>query len=266
VGGEFVKQFPDTVVNDRNDFVPRLPHILYTISTVDNYNVKTNPLLDIQTNLIVLVKVLEAGRNKFGSDFYVNFCSSWFVYGKTECPAREDAYCNPKGFYSITKRCAEQLLISYCQTYGIKYRILRLASVLGTADQKVSLKKNYLQHAIRQLVNGETVTLYEGPLIRDFIHVADVAQAIALILEKGELDSVWNIGNGVPQSVEQIILHIHDLFLTGQIVRVPVPEFHKTVQVQDMYLDVSKLDALGFQPQHDIYQTCEEIARYYASQ
>jgi nucleoside-diphosphate-sugar epimerase len=266
VGGEFVKAFPCTVVNDRGDRVPKTPKILYTISTVDNYNAKTNPHLDIYTNLSVLIETLVECREEYGSDFEFNFVSSWFVYGKTDLPAHEASYCNPTGFYSITKRCAEQLLISYCQTYGIKYRILRLANVLGIGDTKVSLKKNYLQHAILQLVNGETVTLYEGSLIRDFIHVADVAQAIALILEKGETNSIWNIGNGVPYSVEQIIFHIHDLLKTGQIVRVPVPEFHKTVQVQDMYLDVSKLDALGFQPQHDVYQTCEEIARHYASQ
>jgi nucleoside-diphosphate-sugar epimerase len=267
VGSEFVKQFPDTLVNNRgNHLVPQTPKILYTVSTVDNYNIKTDPHLDVDTNLTVLISTLEACLSKYGKNFEFNFVSSWFVYGKTECPAREDVYCNPTGFYGITKRCAEQLLMSYCQTYGIKYRILRLANVLGVEDNKVSLKKNYLQHAIRQLANGETVTLYEGELIRDFIHVSDVARAIALILEKGELNSIYNIGNGVPQSVEWAIFYAHKLLKTGNIVRVPVPEFHKLVQVQDMYLDTDKLDSLGFQPQHAMYPMMDEIARYYAKQ
>jgi nucleoside-diphosphate-sugar epimerase len=140
-----------------------------------------------------------------------------------------------------------------------------LANVLGIADKKVSLKKNYLQHAIRQLANSETVTLYEGTLIRDFIDVRDAVQAIELILEKGELNSIWNIGNGVPYSVAQIIFHIQNLLKTGDVIRVLVPEFHKQVQVQDMYLNTTRLDSLGFKSKHDIYQTVEEIARHYAT-
>ena len=264
MGGEFAKTFP-AVVNERDDLVPQTPTILYTISTVDNYNVKENPHLDIDTNLSVLIDVLENCRLKYGSDFEFNFVSSWFVYGKTDMPASEDSHCNPTGFYSATKRCAEQLLISYCQLYGIKYRILRLSGVLGKEDRRVSLKKNYLQHAIRQIVNGETVTLYEGELIRDFIDVRDAVRAIALIIEKGEADSIWNIGSGVPFSVVHLIQHVHQNTKMGQIVRIPVPEFHKQVQVQDMYLDISKLRGLGFSHKHDIYDTVDEIADYYAS-
>ena len=265
VGGEFVKAFPETVVNDRDDIMPKTPKILYTISTVDNYNVKENPYLDIDTNLKLLIQTLEACRLVYGSDFEFTFTSSWFVYGKTDYPAREDSPCNPTGFYSITKRTAEQLLVSYCETYGIKYRILRLANVLGVSDQKVSKKKNYLQYAIRQLVNGETVTLYEGKLIRDFIDVRDAVQAINLVMEKGEINSIYNIGCGIPYSVEEIVYLTQMQLGRGDITRIPVPEFHKQVQVQDFYLDTSKLESLGFRPKHDVYDTVEEIASFYAS-
>ena len=61
-----------------------------------------------------------------------------FVYGQTQMPATEESICNPTGFYSITKRAAEQLIISYCETYGIKYRILRLCNVYGIGDTKFS--------------------------------------------------------------------------------------------------------------------------------
>ena len=43
---------------------------------------------------------------------------------------QENALCDPKGFYSITKRTAEQLLISYCETFNIKYRIVRILCVV----------------------------------------------------------------------------------------------------------------------------------------
>jgi nucleoside-diphosphate-sugar epimerase len=148
VGGRYCEMTPNVIKNDRDDFSVKSKNILYFISTVHNYNIFTDPYLDIDTNLITLIKVLENCKNK---DVTFNFISSWFVYGNVDLPARENSYCDPKGFYSITKRTAEQLLISYCETFGIKYRILRLANILGESDKKVSKQKNALQFLINEI-------------------------------------------------------------------------------------------------------------------
>ena len=80
----------------------------------------------METNLILLLRMLDNAHKKFGEDFCVNYVSTWFVYGLGEGnPVKEDTCCNPTGFYSITKLAAEQLLKSFCSTFGIKYRILR---------------------------------------------------------------------------------------------------------------------------------------------
>ena len=68
--------------------------------------------IDIETNLSVMMEVLEKLKEK---DFVFNFISSWFVYGDTKMPASETSICFPKGFYSITKKAAEDLLISFCE-------------------------------------------------------------------------------------------------------------------------------------------------------
>ena len=119
IGSRFVSLCKDTIVNERNDLEVKISkgEILYLISTIDNYTMKVNPYIDIETNLTTLMRVLEQCKKK---KVVFNFASSWFVYGDTDLPAREDSYCNPKGFYSITKRAAEQLLISYCETHNIK--------------------------------------------------------------------------------------------------------------------------------------------------
>jgi nucleoside-diphosphate-sugar epimerase len=142
---------------------------------------------------------------------------------------------------------------------------LRLANVLGVSDQKVSKKKNYLQYAIRQLANGETVTLYDGNLIRDFIDVRDAVQAINLVMEKGELNSIYNIGNGYPCSVKKTILYAWRLLARGEVSYIPVPDFHKQAQVADFYLNTDKLNSLGFAPKYAIADTVKEIASFYAS-
>src|SRR3989304_5330798 len=114
VGGKFCEMYPDEVIRiPREDNQHQSADILYLISTTDNYNVYDKPTLDIETNLIKLMKVLEQYRKNPIEDQVFNFVSSWFVLGDVPLPAKEDAYCNPKGIYSISKRTAEQMLISY---------------------------------------------------------------------------------------------------------------------------------------------------------
>jgi nucleoside-diphosphate-sugar epimerase len=259
IGSNYVSMFPNCVVNDRNDYVPKTNNILYFISTVDNYNVFSNPHLDIDTNLSTLIDVLSNIQDKENTVF--NFISSWFVYGDTDLPATEQSNCNPKGFYSITKRCAEQLLISYCETFKIKYRILRLANVVGGKDTKASAKKNALTYMIQQLKNNEPVKLYDGgDLIRDFIHVEDCVRAINLVVEKGELNTIYNIGNGIPIKLNQIISDVKWLTNSkSELYFIQTPEFHKLVQVKSMYIDNTKLKSLGYSSKYGILGMLKEL-------
>jgi nucleoside-diphosphate-sugar epimerase len=235
----------ECIINDRNDLTPKTNNILYTISTTDNYHVRTNPYIDIETNLTTLIRVLENCR---GKDIVLNFVSSWFVYGQTDSPFTEDSYCNPKGFYSITKRTAEQLLISYCETFNIKYRILRLANVVGPGDKGVSKKKNALTYLIREIVKNNNIDLYDdGMFYRDYIHVTDVCKAINLIMEKGDVNAIYNIGNGEAILFRDAIDYVLDKTKsTSNVNSIPQAEFHRQVQVKSMSMSNQKLKDLGY--------------------
>ena len=108
VGSRFCNLYPDFVLKqDREERKPRSKDILYLISTVDNYNVHSNITLDVETNLKVLCEVLDHCRD---NEITFNFISSWFVYGESDLPAKEDYHCNPTGFYSITKKDPRRLI------------------------------------------------------------------------------------------------------------------------------------------------------------
>jgi nucleoside-diphosphate-sugar epimerase len=260
VGSEFVKQNPDCIVNARNDYRIKSGNILYMISTVTNYNVKTDPYIDIDTNLSTLMGVLEQCKEL---DLTFNFVSSWFVYGETEMPATEQSNCYPNGFYSITKRCAEQLLISYCETFGIKYRILRLANVAGSGDKKASPQKNALQHMINELKAGRDVNVYDGGnLYRDYIHVSDAARAIKTIMDKGEVNTIYNVGNGKPLLFKDMIEYAKELIGgEGKLNSIEIPQFHRTVQVRSMWMLSDKLKSLGYEPKYNLEAIIEDMVR-----
>ena len=272
IGSEFCRKYVDEVIRvPKHEVVPPSNKILYLISTTDNYNIFDNVTLDIETNLIHLVEVLDAGYKKYGNDFEFFFSSSWYVYGKPEFdmvenfPQMEESHCNPTGWYSITKRCAEQMLISYCETFKIKYRILRLANVLGTRDAKVSKKKNALQFLLDALVHNEDIELYDGGnFYRDYIDVRDTVSAIKLVMEKGT-HPIYNISNGTSHRFKDLIDYAVKYSQSKSNVwdKLDKPEFHSVVQSKDVFLSNKKLSELGYKPEYTIEQTLATIIDYY---
>lgn len=260
IGSRFCNLYKDiTYTHPRDNSYPDYTNILYLISTIDNYNVFTDRHIDINTNLNKLMDVIGYCNNTNEAVF--NFVSSWFVYGDSPLPAKETSYCNPKGFYSITKRCAEQLLISYCETFHIKYRILRLGNVYGKGDSKFSKKKNALQFLINEIKENRDINLYfGGNFLRDYIHVDDACRAIKLCLEKAELNTIINISNGIGYNFRDLIEYvIKETKSSSKMHSIEQPDFHKIVQVKDMVLDTENLKKLGYKPQITIEEGLKSL-------
>lgn len=261
VGSNFCSYLPKKCIKiSRDDNKPKSKDILYFISTIHNYNVYDNPYVDIETNLLKLISVLEETKNIKNATF--NFISSWFVYGQTDnLPARETDVCNPSGFYSITKHAAEKLLISYCETFDINYRILRLTNIIGPGDKKVSAKKNALQYMFNQLQKNETVNLYDnGDPLRDYMHVKDCVRAICTVINSKSKNSIVNISNSQPKKIGDLVQYAKDRIKSkSKLVYIPAPDFHKTVQSKNMYIDNSRLRMLGYVPSMNVYDAINDI-------
>lgn len=244
--GEYYKKYGGLIEN-RDTLTATYPDILYGISTVTNYNVYDDPQIDIQTNLLHLMKVLSNSYLRFGRDLQFNFISSWFVYGAcNDSPVKETHTCNPNGMYSITKYTAERLLASYAETMGFSYKIIRLANVMGVQDKRVSLTKNALQFIIGELVRGNPVEIYSEPSMRDYIWIDDCISAINLGIESEV--STLNIGNGVPINVKQVIYDVANRLGRVELIKEkPSPKFHKQVQGKDFWMDIGLLKTLGYE-------------------
>ena len=270
IGGRFCELYPEQSIKiSRDDYKNKSSEILYFISTIDNYNIHQDLHVDIDTNLSVLVSMLE-NIDREDPNLVINFVSSWFVYGKnSEMPFKENtSYCNPTGFYSITKRCAEQMLISFCETFNIRYRIFRLANVLGEQDQKISRKKNAVQFLIKQAVYGEELLLYNGGnAIRDYIYVDDVCDAIKHCIDNTPVNEIVNIGMGEPSKLVDVINKaMKEADSKSKVTVVKPPHFHDVVQVEHSYLDVSKLHSYGYKHKHTIDEIVTKLIKYYKQQ
>lgn len=251
--------------------------MLYLISTTHNYNVFTDPTLDVKTNLGVLTETLESWKNHNPNGTF-NFVSSWFVYGN-EYPAvgyenqkktfneifgdnyytydggaLETDECHPRGFYSITKRCAEQLVISFAETFQMDYRILRLSNVLGK-DTEATAQKNALQYLINKMKAGEEIEIYEGGnFFRNYMYVTDTVEAIYQVMSRGQKNSIYNIGNPENYRFIDMIWLAADLlkYDKKKIKFIEQKAFHKKVQAKSFKMNTDRLKRLDFKPVHNM--------------
>ena len=119
------------------------------------------------------------------------------VYGESmisdiENKKNEESILCPTNPYAATKAGAELIAQSYYHSFNLPIIITRGNNVYG-ANQ---YPEKIIPRFIKQLKEDKKVTIQgDGSNIRAFIHVMDVARAFALILEKGEIGEIYNIGS-----------------------------------------------------------------------
>lgn len=177
---------------------------------------------NVEAVRILLDECAEAGVGSFV------FSSSAAVYGHAAAaPVREDDSCAPTTPYGQTKLAGEWLVRAVGDVAGMRTLSLRYFNVAGAgepalADQHATNLVPLVLSAIRRgtppRIFGADYPTADGTCVRDYVHVADVADAhvhAAHALAHDELASgqVLNIGTGEGVSVRQIITQA--LAITG---------------------------------------------------
>ena len=180
------------------------------------------------------IVLLEAARQA-GVDRFV-FSSTAAVYGIPDAtPILEDAPLRPINTYGETKRTFEGALRFYGQAYGLRSVALRYFNVAGATEQNGELHEpetHLIPNVLRAAETGEPITLFgadyptpDGTCIRDYIHVADLADAHLTALEATDPGDrrtdealVCNLGIGAGFSVRQVV------DAAAAVVGRPIPE------------------------------------------
>jgi len=262
IGGKFCELYSDKVtLVPRESKKPPTKDVLYFISTTTNQSIFSDLHVDIDTNLTLLMDVLSNCRDK---DITFNFVSSGFVYGNDVLDAKETDCCNPTGFYSITKRTAEQLLISYCNTFGVKYRIFRVGNVYGL-DPTITPGKNVLGFMISLMKQNKDIKLFGGgDFQKDYMFVDDICRAIKFLIKKSDKNQIYNIATGKSMSFKDILLTARNIICSSSdIYAASFPRDQEYLQVKNMTLNVDKLKSMLFFPKMDFEEGLNEMCRIY---
>jgi UDP-glucose 4,6-dehydratase len=116
------------------------------------------------------------------------------VYGEQmpdQAAMLEEQVLEPTNPYAATKAGAEFLAKSYHRSFGMPIIITRGNNVYGPHQYPEKLIPKF----INQLIRGRPVTLHgTGQNTRNFLYVEDVARAFEVILLKGVVGAIYNIG------------------------------------------------------------------------
>ena len=151
---------------------------------------------------------------------YIVFSSTCATYGEPEkVPISENSRQWPTNPYGWSKLAMERVLDSFAHAYGQKFVALRYFNAAGATDHcgedhepESHLVPNVLKAALGEIhelsIFGKNYPTSDGTAIRDYVHVADLADAHILALDylrKGGASDFINLGTGHGYSVLEVI-------------------------------------------------------------
>ena len=147
-------------------------------------------------NIVGTHNLLEAMR-KYGNIKKFIHVSTDEVYGESmisqsEVKKTEESILCPTNPYAATKAGAELIAQSYYHSFNLPIIITRGNNVYGPNQYPEKIIPKFIQ----LLNENKKVTIQgDGSNVRAFIHVADVVKAFDIVLERGAIGEIYNIGS-----------------------------------------------------------------------
>lgn len=184
------------------------------------------------------------------------------VFKSSEEPLNEDSPLGPTNVYGHTKLMVEQALDWYREIHGLHFAALRYFNACGALPNRGEAHKpeSHLIPLVLRVALGQSDAIKifgadyptpDGTCIRDYVHIADLADAHILALgglsERDRL--IYNLGSGHGYSVREVIDTARQV--TGQLIQ-SIEHPRRPGDSARLVASSEKIKReLGWKPQHD---------------
>lgn len=178
----------------------------------------------------------------------------------------EEKLPRPASIYAVNKRDHEEMFLSVGRALGIPTVALRLFNAYGSRQALGNPYTGVAAIFISRLLNDQPPLVFEdGEQMRDFVHVHDVANAFATVLETDQkIWDVFNVGSGRAVTVNEIARTLA-LLLRKNI----APEILNKYRVGDIrhcFADISKIErTFGLRPRRGFEEGMAELIEWVRS-
>lgn len=187
-------------------------------------------IADLESNVISTLRLLEACREaKVSKIIFIS--SGGTVYGIPKLiPTPETSSTDPITSYGICKLTVEKYLYLYKYYHGIDYTVLRVANPFGPY-QIAHRNQGAIAAFMHKVINNQSVEVWgNGSIVRDYIYIDDVINAIIQAATYTGASNIFNIGSGEGKNLIEIIdslekatkKKVSTIFKPGRAVDVPI--------------------------------------------
>ena len=181
------------------------------------------------------------------------------VYGSiAEGSFTETDVLSPRSPYSASKAGSDLIALAYHETHGLPVVVTRSSNQYGPYQ----FPEKLIPFFVTKLLGGQKVPLYgDGLNVRDWLFVRDNCSAVDLVLRKGSVGEVYNIGAGNELTNREIT----DLLLAilGQDESSVDYVDDRLGHDRRYSIDASKVAALGWSPRTAFAEGLEQTVRFY---
>lgn len=177
-----------------------------------------NPQVFVSTNVMGTLNLLDAAKRAWETEDGYKEGKKYLqvstdeVYGSLD---ENDGYfyettpIDPHSPYSASKASADMLVKSYIDTFHFPANITRCSNNYGPYQFPEKLIPLMINNALL----GKKLPIYgDGKNVRDWLYVKDHAKAIDMVMEKGKIGEVYNVGgHNEKQNIEIVNLIIKTL-------------------------------------------------------
>lgn len=232
----------------------------HLVSTTLPKSSNADPVFDVESNLLGTVRLLTHAV-KSGIKKVIFVSSGGTVYGiPTQVPIPETHSTDPVCSYGITKLTIEKFLGLFHQLHALDYTVLRIANPFGER-QRTHASQGAIAVFLGKVLRDEPIEIWgDGSVVRDYIHIADVVDALLICLEKTSSEHVLNIGAGRGHSLNEVLDAIEKV--TGRLAnRRYLPGRAFDVPVSVLNIERAK-NILGWSPKLDFDQGLQRFATW----
>jgi len=200
--------------SDITSLLPALANcdvVFHLINATTPASANIDKVADLNANVVSTLHLLDACRES-GVRRIVFVSSGGTIYGiPNQVPTPETTANNPITAYGISKLAIEKYLGLYEYLYGLENRVLRVSNPFG--PYQTALKNQGVIAAFaHQALSGKPIEMWgDGSIIRDYIYIDDVVDALILAATHKGDSRIFNIGSGEGASLNKIVESISTL-------------------------------------------------------
>lgn len=227
-----------------------------------------NPVGTLDNNIKGQLNILEAVRKIELLDTKLLVVSSAEVYGdidEANLPISEEESLNPMTPYAVSKITQDFLGYQYFKSYGIKSIRVRPFNHIGPGQSSMFVVSAFARQ-IALIEKGKQEKIIKvGDLIsrRDFTDVRDIVRAYRILMEKGKIGDVYNIGSGKSYKISEIL----EILLSFSKQKIEIKEdesLMREVDIKESRCDSSKINKdTGWKPEIPIEKSLLDSLDYW---